>query len=105
MQPKRRLPALLARPCSAELRLEGLGKAGPGLVSKGSVKANPAHLEIQGSQSIFLAVLVTSGLSQRQGKKQCPFVSSLRQPRGRVHSYKGSICGDFTKSLKVHGCR
>lgn len=100
--PKRLLPALR---CSAESRMEDLGKEELGLVNTESIKANLAHIETQSPPGIFLAVLVTGGLSQRQGKKRAPFVSSLRQSHGRVHSYKGSNCGGFIKSLEVRGCR
>lgn len=80
--------------------MKDLGKAGLELASEGKMKANPAHVDLLG---IFLAVLATDDLSQRQGKNQCPFVSSYRQTHGTVYSYKGSSCRGSVKSLRVHG--
>lgn len=95
MQPKRRLLALPVRQCSAELRVEGLGKEGLGLLNKDRVKVNPAS-EFPGHLSGSLG---HRRLVSKAAQKQCPFVSSLRQAPSRVHSQKG-----FLNSPEVCRC-
>lgn len=52
--------------------MEDLGKEELGLVNRDSIKAKLAHIETQSSPGTFLAVLVTGGLSQKQGKNRAP---------------------------------
>lgn len=103
MWPMRLLPALRARQCSAELRMEDLGKEELGLINKNSIKANLAHAETQSSPDIFLAVLATGGLSQRQGKKRAPLSLPLGNLMAESTVIKAGTVGVLSSLLRSVG--
>lgn len=103
MWPKRLLLALLARQCSAEPKMEDLGKEQLGLVNRERVKSNQAHIETQEFSGHFSGSLGHRWLISKAGQECVPLSLPLGNLIAESTVIKAATVGVLSSLLRCVG--